>query len=206
MQSKRLRAHYVYDPFLRVLHAWNGLMILLLLVTAQGADWLAWEWPGAALWVVHMWLGYGLVAGLLLRLVWGLAGPVHARWRAMWRPRAWLDGLRSRRLFQAPADFGHHPMASGAYLLVYLLLLVMAATGLALAAIDQGAGPLFDWLGYRVMWKPWFRLPHDWLQYVFMVFIVVHLAMLVLHERRHGVPVAQAMVSGYQYLKDEKRK
>jgi len=31
----------------------------------------------------------------------------------------------------------------------------------------------------------------------------LHLAALVLHEARHGVPLAQAMVSGYQYRKEK---
>jgi len=79
----------------------------------------------------------------------------------------------------------------------------MAASGLALAAIDQGTGPLYAVLGHAAELKNLFRLPHEWLQYVFIVFIVAHLGALILHERRHGIPVAQAMVSGYQYIKEK---
>jgi cytochrome b561 len=89
------------------------------------------------------------------------------------------------------------------YLLLYLALLAMAVSGLALAAIDQAYGPLLPWLGYAVELKPVFRLPHEWLQYVFWLFVPAHLAALVLHERLHGVPMAQAMVSGYQYFKEK---
>lgn len=197
-----LRRERVYDPVLRLVHAWNALIIVLLLATAQVAGSLDYAWPGAALWHLHLWLGYGLVLGLVARLVWGLSGPEHARWRTFWHPGAWARALSSRMFFTAPSRPGHHPLASGVYLAIYGLLLVMAATGLALAAIDQNTGPLYAWLGHDVFSKALFRLPHEWLQYAFMAYIVVHLAALVLHERRHGVPVAQAMVSGYQYFKE----
>ena len=35
-------------------------------------------------------------------------------------------------------------------------------------------------------------------------FVVVHLAALILHESRHGVPLAQAMLSGFQYRKTDR--
>jgi cytochrome b len=31
----------------------------------------------------------------------------------------------------------------------------------------------------------------------------LHIAALILHESRHGAPMAQAMVSGYQYRKEK---
>lgn len=199
-----LRRRRVFDPVLRSIHAWNGLMIVLLAVSGQVADQLDLAWPVASLWRLHLWIGYGLVLGLTARVVWGVAGPRHARWRAFWHPQAWGRALRERQGFVAPDGFGHHALASVVYLAVYLGVLVMAITGLFLAAIDQGTGPLRDLLGYAVELKPWFRLPHEWLQYPFIAFIVAHLAALVLHERLHGVPMAQAMVSGYQYLKEKK--
>lgn len=198
-----LRRRRVFDPVLRSIHAWNGLMILLLVVSGQGAGMLELAWPAAALWRLHLWLGYGLVLGLTARIVWAFAGPSHARWRALWHPRAWRAALRERRGFVAPEAYGHHALASAVYLAVYVGVACMAITGLALAAIDQGTGPLRDLLGYAAEFKPWFRVPHEWLQYPMIAFIVAHLAALVLHERLHGVPMAQSMVSGYQYLKDK---
>jgi cytochrome b len=79
------------------------------------------------------------------------------------------------------------------------MLLALAVTGLALAAIDQGRGPLYSWLGHDVLHKTLVRIPHEWLGYGVLAFLVAHVAALILHERRHGAPMAQAMVSGYQY-------
>jgi Ni/Fe-hydrogenase 1 B-type cytochrome subunit len=203
MPSLSLRREYVYDPVLRVIHAWNGLLIVLLALSGQLASNLNLDWPVAAIWRLHYWLGLSLILGITARLVWGFTGPGPARWRALWQPARWRVAWKARRFFTAPERFGHHPLASAVYLLVYAGLLVMACTGLALAAVDQASGPLYPWLGYAVELKPWFRTPHEWLQYAFIVFVGVHLVALARHERQHGAPVAQAMVSGYQYLKED---
>jgi cytochrome b len=204
MERIILRREYVYDPVLRAIHAWNGVLIVTLLMSSQLATRLELAWPAAAIWRLHLWLGYGLVLGLSARLTWFLVGARHARWHALWQPQAWRAALRARRFVVAPSTMGHHPLASAVYLLVYALLLIMAVSGLALAAIDQGTGPLIGWLGYAVHAKAWFRLPHEWLQYVFMTYIVAHIGALIVHERLHGVPLAQAMISGYQYLKENR--
>ncbi|HRH79946.1 MAG TPA: cytochrome b/b6 domain-containing protein [Thiobacillaceae bacterium] len=203
MEHLILRRERVFDPVLRIIHAWNALLVILLLITALTAEQLEFTWQAAALRRLHLWLGYLLFLGLVARFIWGLAGPEHARWSALWHPRTWLEALRSRRFFAASRTFGHHPLASGIYLLFYTALAMAAATGLALAAIDQGRGPLFVLLGHHMYYKPWVRTPHEWLEQITLAFLFAHMAALILHEKRHRVPIAQGMVSGYQYLKEE---
>jgi Ni/Fe-hydrogenase 1 B-type cytochrome subunit len=193
----------VYDPVLRLIHAWIGLSTLLLLISSRVAKWHAFTPEAAVLWRLHVWLGYGLVLGLIARASWAIYGPKHANWRQFWTWRAWLAALRHRDFFTEPSRFGHHPLATAAYLLFYVAALVMAVTGLALAAIAQGGGPLYQWLGYDVLLKPWFKQPHEVLEIFFLGFVLLHIAALILHENRHGIPLAQAMVSGYQYREDE---
>lgn len=191
----------VYDPVLRSIHAWNALAVVLLLLGGRVGEWLGYAPEAASLWRFHVWTGYGLVLGLVARLVWGLVGPRHAGLAALWQPRVWWAALRSRQLFTAPREWGHHAPATAVYLLLYALLLVMAATGLALAAIEQGRGPLYLWLGHDATLGAVFREPHELIEHVILVFVVIHIAALILHEIRHGVPLAQAMVSGFQYRK-----
>jgi len=199
--SARFDREKVYDPVLRSIHAWNALAVVLLLLGGRVGEWLGYTPEAVSLWRFHVWTGYGLVLGLIARLVWGLAGPPHARIGALWQPRDWWWALRTRNLFAAPRDWGHHAPATAIHLLLYLLLFTMAATGLALAAIEQGRGPLYLWLGHDVTLKHLFREPHEWMEHVILIFVVVHIAALILHEIRHGVPLAQAMVSGFQYRK-----
>ena len=203
MAGMRFSRKKVYDPVLRGIHAWNGIAILLLLISAQVAAWIELTPEVASLWRFHVWAGYGLVIGLVARLAWGLNGPQHASLRALWHGPAWWQALRTRKWFTEPENWGHHPLASAAYIGFYLIVLTMAATGLALAAIDQGRGPLVNWLGHDVTLKSLFMTPHDILEEFVLAFVVMHLAALILHEVRHGVPMAQAMISGYQYRKEE---
>jgi cytochrome b len=51
--------------------------------------------------------------------------------------------------------------------------------------------------------KDWFKTPHDVLEEFVLGFVVLHIAALILHEVSHGVPLAQAMVSGYQYREEK---
>lgn len=193
----------VYDPVLRLIHLWIGVTVLLLLLSGQVAHWIALTPEAAMLWRFHAWTGYGLLLGLTARLSWAWYGARHAHWSQLWTWRAWLAALRDRVFFTAPGRFGHHPLATAAYLAFYLMALVMVVTGLALMAIDQGHGPLYGWLGHDVVLKDWFKQPHDWLEEGMLAFVLLHIAALILHEARHGIPLAQAMVSGYQYREDD---
>ena len=193
----------VYDPILRSIHAWNGVAILLLVLSAQVASWIEFTPEATALWRFHVWAGYALVVGLVARFVWGVHGPQHASLSAMWHGRAWWQVIKTWKWFAEPSTYGHQPLASAAYIVFYLVVLVMAVTGLALAAIEQGAGPLVQWLGHDFERQKLFNWPHDFLEEIVLGFIVLHIAALILHESRHGVPMAQAMVSGYQYRKEK---
>ncbi len=193
----------VFDPVLRSIHAWNGMAIAALILTAQIAHWTALTPEAAALWRFHVWAGYALLIGLVARLSWGVNGPEHARLGAMWHARAWWQAIRSRHWQAEPEGYGHHPYAAAAFLAFYLIVLVMAFTGLALAAIAQGRGPLVIWLGHDVTMKSAFSSPHDLLEEFVIAFVVLHIAALILHEVRHGIPVAQAMISGFQYRKEK---
>lgn len=201
MTRVRLDREQVYDPVLRSIHAWNALTIILLLLGGRVGVWLGYAPEAVILWRFHVWAGYALLLGLVARLVWGLVGPLHARIGALWRPRAWARALRARALFAAPRDWGLHTPATAVYLLFYLVLFGMVATGLVLAAIEQGRGPLYLWLGHDYTLKHLFHGPHEWMEIAILVFVLGHITALILHEVRYGVPLAQAMVSGFQYRK-----
>ncbi|HNQ03052.1 MAG TPA: cytochrome b/b6 domain-containing protein [Thiobacillaceae bacterium] len=202
MERLNLIRERVYDPVLRIIHLWIALLVLLLLLSGLIAKWIAFTPEAVMLWRYHTWLGYGLVLGLTARTTWALYGPMHAGWRQLWAGRAWLDALKNRTFFAAPTRFGLHPSETVIYLAFYLMAWLLALTGLALAAIAQGQGPLYAWLGHDVLLRPWFGVPHAVLEDGMLIFVVVHLMALIWHERRHGMPLAQAMVSGYQYRKD----
>lgn len=188
----------VYDGVLRLIHLWNALAVATLMLTGAMSDLFEHGATEKALWQIHILLGYGLLLGLAARLAWGIVGPEHARFSDMWHPSAWRQALLAFKLKTAHR-FGHHPLASAAYLAVYGLLLVMAATGLGLAAIEHNSGPLAAMLGDSVWLKDLFKEPHELIYGVLIGFVVIHIAALIWHEAVEKTPLAQSMVSGYQY-------
>ncbi|QID19842.1 cytochrome b/b6 domain-containing protein [Nitrogeniibacter mangrovi] len=186
----------VFDPLLRLTHWWIVLSIVSLIATSQlaelfedgGGDTVFWQW--------HIVSGYALAAGLTVRVLWGLIGPVSARWKDLWHPSAWA-GLASLRWPRARR--GHDAMASLAFIGFYLIVALMVATGLGLAATEFQTGPLNALFGGMRQLEDLFKEPHEAGFTLILLFIGLHLGALAFHHWR-GERVAQAMVTGRQYL------
>lgn len=198
MRDSEWETRRVYDPALRFMHAWIASMLVALLATAWVADIFERGPNEAMVWDAHIVLGYGLIVGLVMRVLWGIVGPRHARFSDLWHPEVWLDVARSWRI-RASQRFGHNELASLAYLGVYALLFAMAATGLALAAIEHGVGPLSGWLADAVWLKKLFKEPHEAMATVLALFVGVHLVALVVHERLERNHLARSMLTGIQF-------
>jgi Ni/Fe-hydrogenase 1 B-type cytochrome subunit len=189
----------VYDPLLRTLHWGIVGSVVALIATSQLAELFEDGPVEDALWQWHILAGYVLVSVLAARVLWGLVGPEAARWRDLWHPGDWRGMLR---LAWPAKRVGHDAAASLGYLLVYGLLAMMAATGLGLAGVEFGAGPLGATLnGARGIGKL-LEEPHEAGFALILGFIVLHLGALVFHQWR-GERVAQSMVTGRQYLEAE---
>lgn len=190
-----------FDGLLRLIHAWNALAILALIATGLIADEYEHDAAAAGLWHLHVQFGYALIGGLCARLVWGLIGPDTARWKDLWHPREWLTALtRLPRLYRPAPRRGHDTLASVVFLLLYAVLAGMAITGLALAAIEHNMGPLAARLGDSLWLKDYFEEPHEAMYGLVAGFIGLHLAALIWHQFFRGESVAQAMLTGNQYL------
>lgn len=198
MEAITYHRQKVYDPLLRFIHLWNGLAILFLMLSVWLSELFEKGVGEKTLWQMHIYIGYALVVGVITRLAWGIVGPQHARFSDMWHPAAWWDAVRNFNL-QAKPRFGHNTLASGAYLLVYGLLIIMAVTGLGLAAVEQSMGPFNVWFGDMAWLKETFEEPHELIYDLLMIFVVAHIAALIWHEHKDKTPLAQAMVTGYQY-------
>jgi len=198
MESITCERRKIYDGILRLIHAWNGLSILFLIMTVWLSELFEHGAGEKTLWLIHIYMGYALIVGIVARLTWGMVGPQHARFSDMWHPKTWMQAVRSFSLRTAPR-FGHDTLASAAYLGLYVLLFVMAGTGLSLAAIEQSIGPLSPWLADSAWLKGLFKAPHEFGYNLVLAFVTIHVAALIWHEWKDKIPTAQAMVSGYQY-------
>lgn len=188
----------VFDPLLRTLHWVIALSIVSLIVTSQLAEGFEHGPYEKTLWNLHILLGYTLTTALLARLLWGLVGPVAARWRDLWHPAVWRDSVTKLRL-PSTHRAGHDALASLGYLFAYGVMALMVVTGMGLAASEFHTGQLAAWLGNAAWLEDVAGEPHEFGFALMLGFVGLHLAALVFHQWR-GERVAQSMVTGKQYL------
>jgi len=190
MQAIEVR---VWDPLIRVFH-W-------LLAAAFLIDWATDEprW-------MHVWLGYLAGALIVLRVVWGFAGPQNAQFASFVRgPRMVFDYLAGLIRFSSKRYLGHSP--AGGAMIVALLIMIAATvvTGVANLAADQGTGPLSGVIAKveRPPRVPGQRRPqllmkqvHETVANITLVFVVFHVLGVALASFAHRENLVRAMVTG----------
>lgn len=180
----------------------------------------------------HVWFGYVLTINLLWRMVWAFVGNRHARWRAFvpggrgyWSSvRDYAAGLWSGK----PQQYlGHNPLARISVVLLFVLLLIQAVSGLVLAGTDIFYPPLGSWIAGWVAapgvdpaslqpympslydetaWQEMrsFRKPfitaHYYCFYATVLMIVLHIAGVVTTELKEGGNIVSAMFTGKKAL------
>lgn len=162
----------IWDPWVRLAHA--------VFVVGVVAAWLTRHSRGS--W--HEWIGYAVAAVLLLRLLWGLAGPPSARFtRFVPGPRATLAYARSLASGRAPRFLGHNPL--GAWMIVALLttLLVVSLTG---------------WMSTTDRWwgVAWVADLHLWSGQAFFVLVPLHVLGALHASFAHRENLIGAMIHG----------
>ncbi len=192
----------VWDIGVRLFH-WS-LVLLFFIAYFSGDD--AEE--------LHVLAGYGIIALLLFRLVWGFIGGKYARFGDfIYSPQATIKYALSIRDGNAPRYLGHNPL--GGWMVVALLLMLVAISwsGLKLLAAD-GEGPLAaappalisdaraddDEHGEKKAghedsaWEEF----HEFLSNFTVFLIVLHIAGVAVESRREKENLARAMVTGYK--------
>jgi len=112
----------VWDLPLRLFH-W--LLVLLVVVS-----WISVEIGGNAM-QIHMLSGYTILALVLFRILWGFLGSTHARFASFVRgPATAIAYLRALRRNQAGQHLGHNPAGAWSVIIMLIVLLVQAGTGL----------------------------------------------------------------------------
>ena len=126
----------VWDLPTRLFHWSLAALVTFSIVTAKlGGLWLDW----------HMRSGYAILALLVFRLLWGVAGSRHARLVHFVRgPRIVLAYLQGRH----PHDgAGHNPLGALSVVAILAVLLAQAATGLFTNDGSFNEGPLAKLVG-----------------------------------------------------------
>ncbi len=165
-------AHSVWDPFVRVFH-WSiaGLFTANAFFTSPKHD-------------LHHWIGYTVAGLVTARILWGLFGTRHAKFKDFPpSPTGALTQLRDMATGRRHAHLGHSPLGA---LMIYNLLITLL--------VIAGSGWLMTTDAYwGVKWpQEVHELAVNWAE----VSIAAHIAAVVFESRRLRVNLARAMITG----------
>ncbi len=208
--AERVRV-YVWQVPVRLTHWVTATCIVILSITG---GYIADPFlipPGGSVMTtvrfVHMATAFTFLASGLVRTIWLLAGNRFARWSAFIpTSRAQATELFRQAGYYAfvrreiPKVLGHNQLAAGAYLLLFVLLLVETVTGFALDGVlgGQPGATLFTWLRDLVGPQE-LRLVHHLTMWAILAIALFHVysCILVDHVERNGL--LSSMVSGSKF-------
>lgn len=147
----------------------------------------------------HMWSGYGILALLVFRILWGFWGGEQARFASFMRgPRQVMQALRAMAT-PNPLNFtGHNPLAG--WMIVTMLAALLFQVGSGLFANDDllNEGPLYRYVGKELSDR--MTGLHE-INFTFLLVLIgLHVGAIVYHRLRKGEHLVQPMISGRKRL------
>jgi len=169
----------VWDPLVRIFH-WSLLLAFVanaMLVSEESQ--------------LHLWVGYGIVGLVLVRIVWGFVGTQYARFSNFPPNLADATGqLTEIATGRNSLHRGHTPLGA---LMIYNLLAALLMIGVT---------------GYMMTTNMFWGI--DWVQELHELFVswaefsvVLHIAAVIFESRRTKVNLTRAMVTGYKEIPSE---
>lgn len=190
----------VWDPALRAYH-W------LLAFCVTGAWLLGKLGPSLGLvkMTLHFWFGYMVIALLVFRLVWGLAGPRPARFAHFVRgPGAVLSyaGAMFRR--EPSYWFGHNPLGALSVLAMLAALCAQVATGLIADPEDFiNTGPLAAQVSTAASRKA--AGAHAAMSSIIALLVVLHVAVILFYRFWKREDLVRPMLHGRKLVRLRER-
>lgn len=162
----------VWDLFVRVFHWSLVALIAVAFLTGDEVEWL------------HLVAGYSISALVVLRVVWGFAGPRHACFADFMKgPRTVAAFLRQSLRLEAPRSLGHNP-AGGLMILALLGTLAgLSVTGFMMTTDAYWGSKLVEEV-------------HELLANGMLVLIALHVLGVIVASFEHGENLVKSMITG----------
>ncbi len=122
----------VWDPFVRFFHWALVFSIIIQLLTAESAI------------NIHANVGYFIICLLLTRIVWGVIGSKHARFRDFIYSPGKIIGYLKGLVQRSPQHYVGHNPAGGAMVLTLLFFLLLTTYAGLKTYGTEGKGPLAE--------------------------------------------------------------
>jgi cytochrome b len=185
--SCNARGVLVWDWPVRIFH-WT-------LVVCVAGSW-ATHYAGVEWFPWHQWFGYTTLVLVSFRIVWGFAGPRHARFASFLRgPVAIRDYLRNRN---EVVTAGHNPIGALSVLAFLAALLFQAVSGLFANDEIANAGPFFGWVSQETSNRlaGW----HAFNSNVLIALMALHVAAVAWYDLALRAGLVRAMFTGRKPL------
>tara|TARA_R100001244_G_scaffold44182_4_gene39853 strand:+ start:2301 stop:2921 length:621 start_codon:yes stop_codon:yes gene_type:complete len=171
VRSQRIK---VWDPLVRIFHWTVALGTIANLTVLRHV-----EDP-------HIYLGYAMVAALLVRLIWGFVGKGHARFSAFVPgPKKLLGYGAALMARREPRYIGHNP--AGAIMMLVLMALV---AGLGITGWMMGSDQFWG--------EPWVEELHETLANIIIGAAVLHVGAAIVESVRQRENMPWSMITGYK--------
>lgn len=162
----------VWDPLVRLFH-WSLV----------GAFVIAWA-TGDELQALHELAGYAIVGLLIMRVIWGFVGTVHARFSDfVHRPSTVIGYLVDTLRLRAKRYLGHNPAGGAMVIALLVMLAITCATGILMTT--------------DAFWGiEWVEEIHEFAANLTVVLVGLHLVGVFVASVEHRENLVKAMITG----------
>lgn len=142
----------------------------------------------------HERVGYGAVAWVLVRTVWGFAGAGAASWRQFWpTPTRLREHCGQLIRGTGHAGLGHSPIGALVMILLMAGFLALGLTGYLLQQTDCFFG------------SESLEEVHEWLAKVMLALVAVHVTAAVVESLRLRENLPLSMITGYRFIGNDEQ-
>lgn len=212
--------HYIWELPVRCTHWLNVISIVILGITGfligtpfsfgSSASDFTMGWFR----FIHFSAAYVFAISVISRVIWSFIGNKYAGWREF-LPFLTADGRNKMvKMFRyymfldkkVPETYGHNPMATTAYVVLFGLYILLILTGFALYAQHAPGGVMHRSLGfmYSMFSAQGMRLAHHLSLWFVVGFVINHIYSAVLMDVKEHDGEISSIFSGFKYRIDKK--
>jgi cytochrome b len=183
----------VWDLPLRIFHWGLAIAFVVSWITAEAGI----EWAD-----LHLYSGYSVLGLITFRLIWGIVGTRHARFRNFIRgPRALISGLDHIVKKTAPAAPGHSAVGGWASVVLIVLMLFQAASGLFITDDILFSGPYNSIVSSAVADK--LGSFHNFNFNLLIIAVSAHLCVMLWYAVHKNHNLVAPMITGHAHYTPE---
>ncbi len=192
-QNKSKAQVRVWDLPTRAYH-WAQLILVAsaLILGFFGPEW----WLDA-----HVLVGYGVLALIVFRFVWGFWGPQYSRFSSfIFSPHDILTHIRGIARGKPSHFLGHNPLGAVMVFALIFVLALLSASGLTALGGVENQGPLAGFVNFDLGAVAQFT--HEFLAYLLVGMIGAHIVGVLVESRISRISLTVAMIDGKKPLGD----